>query len=130
MAAPEGVTRVAIADGWQGAGSHRLKPQELSLLGRVVERMKTIRPRHALKQARHLVTSLTRTKSRRQLEFMMLCPNISDADMAKRFPVATLFRSWEELRAALEERHGKGSVKVAVYPCAPLQFQQMVGGSR
>jgi len=130
MAAPEGVTRVAIADGWQGPGSHRLKPQELSLLGRALERMKTIKPRHALKQARHLVTSLTRTKSRRQLEFMMLCPNISDADMVKRFPVATLFRSWDELRAALEKKHGEGPVKVAVYPCAPLQFQEMEGDSR
>ena len=118
------VTRVALADGSQGAGSHRLKPTELGLLGRAWVRFRTLRPRHVLKQVRHLVTSLTRTRSRKMLDFLMVCPNISDEDMALRFPAATLYRSWDDLRKELESRHPGGDVKVAVLPCAPLQFEK------
>jgi hypothetical protein len=113
---------VALADGWQGAGSHRLKPTELSLLGRARVRLLTLRPRHVLKQARHLITSLARTRSRRNLEFLMLAPNISAENLAKRFPAAPQYRSWPELLEALKAKHGEGPVKVAVYPCAPLQY--------
>ena len=123
MSAPADVTKVAIADGSQGAGSHRLKPTELSFMGRAWVRLKTLRPRHVLKQARHLITSLARTQSRKMLDFMMLCPNISDEDMATRFPAARHFRTWDELLAELQKEHS-GSVKVAVYPCAPLQYEK------
>jgi hypothetical protein len=127
MLAPPEATRVAIADGSQGAGSHRLKPTELSFVGRIWVRLLTLRPRHVLKQARHLITSLTRTQSRKMLEFLMLCPNISDADMSMRFPAATLYRTWDDLCGELRKRHGDGPVKVAVYPCAPLQYRRPIG---
>jgi hypothetical protein len=117
MTAPPGVTKVAIADGWQGAGSHRLKPTELSLLGRAFVRLKTLRPRHVLKQARHLITSLTRTRSRRQLEFLLVAPHISSADVAKRFSAAPHFLDWPSVLEELRKRHGDGPVKVAVTPC-------------
>jgi lactate racemase len=130
MSAAAGVTRVAIADGSQGVGSHRLKPTELSLFGRASVRLKTLRPRHILKQARHLVTSLSRTQSRKMLEFDFLCPHISQPDLAKRFPAARLYRTWDELLEVLRERHGDGPVKVAVYPCAPLQYVRGDGGRR
>ena len=123
MLAPPEATRIAIADGSQGAGSHRLKPTELSFLGRAWVRLLTIRPKHVFKQVRHLVTSLTRTKSRANLEFSMLCPNISDEDMAKRFPAATLYRTWDDVLAMLTDKYGDRRVRVAVYPCAPLQFR-------
>jgi hypothetical protein len=123
MSAPSNVTKVAIADGSQGAGSHRLKPTELSFVGRAWVRLKTLRPRHVLKQARHLITSLARTQSRKMLDFMMLCPNISDEDMATRFPAATHFRTWDDLLGELQIRHS-GPVKVVVYPCAPLQYEK------
>lgn len=122
MTAPQGATRVALADGWQGAGSHRLKPTELSLLGRAGVRLLTLRPRHILKQVRHLVTSLTRTQSRRNLEFLIMAPNISAADLAKRFPAAPQYRDWNALLEVLRTKHGDGPVKVAIYPCAPLQY--------
>lgn len=122
METPGNASRVALVDGFYGAGSHRLKPTELSILGRLRVRFMTLRPRHILKQLRHLVTSLTRTRSRRVLEFLMLCPNASDEDMVKRFPAATRYRSWDPLLEALRRKHGDGPVKVAIYPCAPLQF--------
>jgi hypothetical protein len=122
MSAPEGASKVAIGDGWKGPGSHRLKPTGLSFAGRVFVRLKTIRPRHALKQARHLFTSLTRTRSRRQLDFMLLAPNISSADVAKRFSAAPHFLDWDSVLAELRKRHGDGPVRVAVYPCAPLAY--------
>jgi hypothetical protein len=128
MLASAGASRVAIADGSQGAGSHRLKPTELTILGRVWVRFLTLRPKHVFKQFRHLVTSLTRTKSRKMLEFMMLCPHISQLDMDKRFPAATLYRQWDDMLAALKQKHGDGPVKVVVYPCAPLQFNQPSNG--
>ena len=118
------VTRVALADGSQGAGSHRLKPTELGFLGRAWVRFRTLRPRLVLKHVRHLVTSLTRTRSRKMLDFLMVCPNISDEDMAMRFPAATLYRSWDDLLKELESRHPGSKVKVAVLPCAPLQFEK------
>ncbi|MDH4351951.1 MAG: lactate racemase domain-containing protein [Gemmatimonadota bacterium] len=130
MDTPDGVTRIAIADGSQGVGGHRLKPTELSLLERAHVRLKTLRPRHVLKQVRHLVTSLTRTQSRRRLQFDILCPHISPEDLARRFPAATLYRTWDEVLAALQRKHGNGSVKVAVYPCAPLQFARAPEGKR
>ena len=122
------VTRVALADGSQGAGSHRLKPTELGFLGRAWVRFRTLRPRHVLKQVRHLVTSLTRTRSRKMLDFLMVCPNISEEDMALRFPAATLYRSWNDLQKELESRYGDRAVKVAVLPCAPLQFEKKSQG--
>jgi hypothetical protein len=122
------VTRVALADGSQGAGSHRLKPTELGFLGRAWVRFRTLRPRHVLKQVRHLVTSLTRTRSRKMLDFLMVCPNISEEDMALRFPAATLYRSWDDLQKELESRYGDRAVKVAVLPCAPLQFEKKSQG--
>lgn len=124
MSAPPGATRVAIADGSQGAGSHRLKPTELSFVGRAWVRFRTLRPRHLIKQARHLITSLSRTQSRKMLDFMMLCPNISDEDMTTRFPAAKLYRDWNSLVAELQQIHGDAPVKVAVYPCAPLQYSR------
>jgi hypothetical protein len=128
MSAPPGASKVAIADGWQGPGSHRLKPTELSFAGRAFVRLRTLRPRHILKQARHLVTSLTRTRSRRQLEFMLVAPNITPEDVAKRFAVAPHFRDWDTLLGELRTKHGEGAVKVAVYPCAPLQYSLEAGG--
>ncbi len=122
------VTRVALADGSQGAGSHRLKPTELGFFGRAWVRFRTLRPRHVLKQVRHLVTSLTRTRSRKMLDFLMVCPNISEEDMALRFPAATLYRSWNDLQKELESRYGDRAVKVAVLPCAPLQFEKKSQG--
>lgn len=122
MSAPPGATKVALADGWQGAGSHRLKPTELSFMGRARVRLLTLRPRHILKQARHLVTSLTRTQSRRNLEFLMMAPNISAAELAKRFPAAPQYHDWDALLEVLRQKHGDGPVRVAVYPCAPLQY--------
>ncbi|MGH7571188.1 MAG: lactate racemase domain-containing protein [Gemmatimonadota bacterium] len=119
-------TKVALADGSQGPGSHRLKPTELSFARRAWVRLLTLRPRHAWKQARHLFFSLRRTRSRRELEFLMLCPNISQEDLAKRFPAAALFRSWDELLDELKRRHGDDRVKVAVYPCAPLQVPRKI----
>jgi hypothetical protein len=124
------VTRVALADGSQGAGSHRLKPTELGFLGRAWVRFRTLRPRHVLKQVRHLVTSLTRTRSRKMLDFLMVCPNISEEDMASRFPAATLYRNWDDLRMELESRYANRAVKVAVLPCAPLQFEKKGSGDR
>ncbi|MGH7563462.1 MAG: lactate racemase domain-containing protein [Gemmatimonadota bacterium] len=130
MLAPPDATRVALADGSQGPGSHRLKPTELSFARRAWVRLLTLRPRHAWKQARHLFFSLRRTRSRRVLEFLMLCPNISQEDLAKRFTAAVLFRSWDELLDELKRRHGEGRVKVAVYPCAPLQVPREIEGDQ
>lgn len=127
MVAPAGATRIAVADGSQGAGSHRLKPTELSFLGRAWVRFLTIRPKHVFKQVRHLVTSLTRTKSRANLEFTMLCPNISAEDLARRFPAATLYRTWDDVLAMLKDKYGSAKVRVAVYPCAPLQYRKPSG---
>ena len=76
------------------------------------------------------MTSLTRTQSRRRLQFDILCPHISPEDLARRFPAATLYRTWDEVLAALQRKHGNGSVKVAVYPCAPLQFARAPEGKR
>jgi hypothetical protein len=129
MSAPAGASKVAIGDGWKGPGSHRLKPTQLSFLGRAFLRLKTLRPRHVLKQARHLVTSLTRTRSRRQLEFLLVAPNITSEDVAKRFAVAPHYRDWEGVLAELRRRHGDGPVKVAVYPCAPLAYSLSAGAS-
>ena len=64
------------------------------------------------------------------LEFEFLCPYISQPDLAKRFPAARLYRTWDELLAVLRERHGDGPVKVAVYPCAPLQYVRGAEGRR
>ena len=130
MLADQDATRVALADGSQGPGSHRLKPTQLSLASRAWVRLLTLRPRHAWKQARHLFVSLRRTRGRRALEFLILCPNISPDDLAKRFPAAILFRSWDELLDELKRRHGDGRVKVAVYPCAPLQVPKETGDGR
>jgi lactate racemase len=127
MQAPAEATRIAIADGSQGAGSHRLKPTELSFLGRIWVRFLTIRPKHVFKQVRHLATSLTRTRSRQNLEFTMLCPNISADDMSKRFPAATLHRTWDDVLAMLKEKYNNASIRVAVYPCAPLQYRNPSG---
>jgi hypothetical protein len=58
----------------------------------------------------------------------MVCPNISEEDMALRFPAATLYRSWDDLQKELESRYGDRAVKVAVLPCAPLQFEKKSQG--
>lgn len=117
-----GASKVSLADGSQGPGSHRLKP-DVSLLERARVRLLTLRPRHVLKQVRHLVKSLMRTQKRKMLEFEMLCPYIAEDDFKKRFPVARLYRTWDDLLVTLREKHGEGPVKVAIYPCAPLQYR-------
>ncbi|HVE77812.1 MAG TPA: lactate racemase domain-containing protein [Gemmatimonadaceae bacterium] len=119
--APPGATKVALIDGTQGVGTHRLKPLDHSPLERAWMRLLTVRPRHLWRQARHLFVSLRRTRRRRALQFLALCPNMSGEDLAKRFPAATRFRNWDELLFALRRKHGEGRVKVAIYPCAPLQ---------
>lgn len=117
-----GASKVSLADGSQGPGSHRLKPMGLSLLGRARVRLMTLRPRHVFKQIRHLAESITRTQKRKMLDFEMLCPYIADEDFRQRFPVARLYRTWDDLLKMLQEKHGDGPLKVAVYPCAPLQY--------
>jgi len=118
-----GASKVSLADGSQGPGSHRLKP-DVSFLERAKVRLLTLRPRHVLKQMRHLVKSLRRTQQRKMLDFEMLCPYIAEDDFKKRFPVARLHRTWDDLLVKLREKHGEGPVKVAVYPCAPLQYRR------
>jgi lactate racemase len=126
IASPD-ATRVVLADGSQGAGSHRLKPADRSFVGRAWIRLLTLRPRHVWKQARHLIGSLLRTRRRRMLDFLMLCPNVTEEALAVRFPGAVLFRTWDDLVAELRRRHGDGPVRVAVYPCAPLQVAREGG---
>jgi hypothetical protein len=126
MTAPE-ATKVVLADGSQGAGGHRLKPTHRSFLARAWIRLLTLRPRHVWKQVRHLVGSLRRTRQRRMLDFLMLCPNVTEEALTLRFPGARLFRTWDDLATELRRRHGDGPVKVAVYPCAPLQVAREDG---
>jgi hypothetical protein len=128
--APEGATRVALIDGSQGAGSHRLKPTELSLLRRAWLRLLTLRPRHVTKQLRHLFVSFRRSRKGKQMEFLMLCPHIADEVIAERFPHAKRFRQWDALLERLRAERGEGRVKVAVYPCAPLQIPAASDGVR
>lgn len=128
LSAPPGATKVVIADGSQGPGSHRLKPTQLSLAGRAWVRLRTLRPRHAWKQARHLAAGFRRNRSRRTLEFLVLCPNLSADGVAARFPAATPFRSWDELLDRLTALHGEGPVRVVVYPCAPFQIPMEESG--
>lgn len=125
--APPGATRVALADGSQGAGGHRLKPVHRSLGARAWERFLTLRPRHLWRQAGHLAASLRRSRRRRGLEFFMLGPHVPADALRERFPRAALFRTWDALLAELRRRHGDGAVRVAVYPCAPLQIPRRVG---
>lgn len=128
--APPGATRVALADGSQGAGGHRLKPVHRSLGARAWERFLTLRPRHLWRQAGHLAGSLRRARHRRGLEFLMLGPHVPADALRARFPQATLFRAWDALLAELRRRHGDGAVRVAVYPCAPLQIPRAVARNR
>jgi hypothetical protein len=128
--APAGASKVALIDGARGVGTHRLKAIEHSLLHRAWTRLRTVRLRHLWKQARHLVVSLRRSRRRNALAFLALCPNLSDADLARRFPAASGFRSWEALLVELRRKHGEGRVKVAIYPCAPLQVPVEPHGAR
>jgi hypothetical protein len=123
-------TQVVLVDGSQGVGGHRLKPIDRSLLARAWIRLLTLRPRHLWAQVRHLTGSLWQTRRRRKLEFLALCPNASPEELAARFPGATHFRAWDDLVAELRRRHGDGPVKVAVYPCAPLQIPREVEDGR
>jgi len=67
------------------------------------------------------VKIVKRMATRWRHDFLVLSPGITAGDLRMVHPDATLFREWSDLLEFLERKHPGSAVKVAVYPCAPLQ---------
>jgi len=116
-------SRVVVADGSMGQGYHGFQPPRQSLWSKARRGLGMLSPTaKGASEWRVAATMLRKLFVRRQLEFLMCCPGLSEQELAAKYPKARLFRKWEELLPVLEQRHLRGPVKVAVYPCASLQL--------
>ncbi|MER3446609.1 MAG: hypothetical protein C4291_07075 [Candidatus Dadabacteria bacterium] len=112
-------SKIAIASCPMGLGYHGLSPISMSLLLRLLRKLKYLQLRESLHLARR-IKALKKILMRRHLEFMMLSPGITKEELKTVFPKAKLFSTWNEILYELESRHRNLPVKVAIYPCSPL----------
>jgi nickel-dependent lactate racemase len=116
-----GATNVIVGAAPMGRGIHKLSTFDQPVPKMIWRRVKEFRPadrRHwkaGLKVLRRVAT-----RSRR--DFLVLSSGITAEDLRAVHPGATLFREWGDLLGFLERKHPGPAVKVAVYPCAPLQI--------
>ena len=115
------ISKVAIGAGFQGLGDSNLRPTLWSLVSRTLSRLKTIRPNILHHEFKVGVSILRKFATQKRMEYLILCPGISDHEFATAFPHSKLFHEWNMLLIELKSRHRKRNVKVAVYPYAPLQ---------
>lgn len=118
----KGASKVVIGDGSVGRGESELKPPGQPLWRRVQRRLGTLQVSQGLRQFRVELEAVQKMFKEQRLEFLTLCPGIRDEDLHGSFPRARSFSRWDGLREALEQRHPRLPVKVAVYPTAPLQL--------
>ncbi len=128
MSGKSNSSKVALATCPMGLGFHSLTPLSKSLLSRVLYRLKYLK----LKEFLNLISKVRVVKKgfvRRKQELFMLSPGITEEELKIEFPKAKLFNAWNELLGELESRHINLPVKVAVYPCSPLQMPVQDGFS-
>jgi lactate racemase len=117
-----GTSRVAIGDGSMGQGYRGFRSAGQPLLVRAWRRARDLRPSRAWRQVHMELTGMLRRSRRARLACLVLAPHLGPDILAKRFPKATLLRTWDEVLVTLQRRHPKPPVRVAIYPCAPLQI--------
>jgi nickel-dependent lactate racemase len=113
------VTRVVIAACPLGLGSHELFPVESRFWTRVTRRLRNFRFAD-LQDPSDKLRIMMKLVQEKQQQLLVLSAGLKQEELMRVFPHARVFPEWNTLRELLLARHGLGSVKVAVYRCAPF----------
>lgn len=122
-------SRVVIAACPLGVGTHDLFPVTSPLWSRVRRRLSHFRVadvRRPVEKVRTMVR-LLRERSR---PLMVLSAGLKAGDLERVLPHARVFNDWNGLQAELEARHGRKTVTVALYRCAPLLLPSVTDRER
>ncbi len=106
-------SKVVIASCAEGLGYHALSLASLRGWPGFFRRMRSL--------SRHDIYRLFSRSDNRESEFLLFSPNVKSSELKRIYKGAKLFNTWESLIQELRTRHRNAHVKVAVYPCAPLQ---------
>jgi hypothetical protein len=102
-----------------GIGTHDLFPVDNLFWTRVARRVRHFRFADLQRPTDKLKTMAKLIREKQQ-PLMVLSSGLKQDDLKRVFPRARVFTEWAAMRDSLMARHGRGSVKVAVYRCAPL----------
>jgi nickel-dependent lactate racemase len=116
-------SRVAVAACPLGVGEHQLFPVTAPVGARLARRLRHFSPAELARVPTRLA-NLRRQVQRKRMELLVLSPGLEGADLARAFPRARLYAEWSVLLRELVRRHPGRDVRVAVYPCAPLQLRR------
>lgn len=106
-------SKVVIASCPEGLGYHALSLASLTGWSGFFQRMRAF--------SRHDVRPYLTKWTNRERRILLFSANIRKKELKKIYPQATLFSEWGDLISELKARHPGPHIRVAVYPCSPLQ---------
>jgi len=106
-------SKVVIASCPEGLGYHALSLASLSGWSGFIQKMRAF--------SRHDVRLYLTKWTKKEPGMLLFSANIRKRELKKIYPQATLFTEWGNLISELQARHSGKHIKVAVYPCSPLQ---------
>jgi nickel-dependent lactate racemase len=118
--ARRGVTKVVVGAAPMGRGYHRLGPFDRPLRERVWRRIREFRPADG-RHWRAGMRILRNITSRWRHDFLVWSPGLTREELLATYRNAVYSDTWDGILETLLRRHPGDAVKVAVYPCAPLQ---------
>jgi hypothetical protein len=111
--APQHCSKVVMAACPEGLGYHALSLATVPGWPGFFQRMRAF--------SRHDVRRYLEQWTSREPGMLVFSANIMKRELKKLYPQAEVFSLWENLISELKSRHSGSAVKVAVYPCSPLQ---------
>jgi len=106
-------SKVVIASCPEGLGYHALSLASLTGWSGFFHRIRAL--------SRHDVRLYLTKWKNKEPGILLFSTNIRKRELKKIYPQARLFAAWGNLISELKSRHPGPNIKVAVYPCSPLQ---------
>jgi lactate racemase len=106
-------SKVVIASCPEGLGYHALSLASMTGWSGFFHRMRAF--------SRHDVRRYLTKWRNKEPGILLFSSNIKKRELKKIYPQAALFTEWGNLISELKSRHPEPYIRVAVYPCSPLQ---------
>lgn len=106
-------SKVIIASCPEGLGYHALSLHSFAGISGMLKRIRALSRHELYRYASRFIGKGS---------MLFFSPHLTISQVRKMYPEARLFSSWDALIKELCSRHTQQQVKVAVYPCSPLQY--------
>lgn len=118
-AAPKESVKIVIALAPKGAGTHVLFRAGNSFQARLLRRILKFHWRD-LKSIGYRLNVAKRVLKKKEKNYLVVSPNLSEEEVKSVFPAGRLHKTWEETSSYLRDKFPSGNVRVVIYQNSPL----------